>query len=121
MIQRWRLTRDLDYARKVYPFLLATAEFWDHYLVLQDGHYVSLKDALAENSGDNTNPATTLSFLRLLYPGLIEISTRLNLDQDRQAKWREILEKAQPVHHRPRVQPQGTAEARARRCSKTAW
>jgi hypothetical protein len=97
MIQRWRLSRDLDYARKVYPFLLATAEFWDHYLVLQNGRYVSLNDALAENSGDNTNPATTLSFLRLLYPDLIEISTRLNVDQDRRAKWREILVKLSPL------------------------
>ncbi len=96
MIQRWRLTRDLDYARKVYPFLEATAEFWDHYLVLQDGRYFSLNDALAENSGDNTNPATTLSFLRLLYPGLIEISTMLNRDQDHQAKWHEILDKLSP-------------------------
>ena len=96
MIQRWRFSRDLDYARKVYPFLLATAEFWDHYLVLQNGRYVSLNDALAENSGSNTNPATTLSFLRLLYPGLIEISTKLNLDQDRRIKWNEILQKLSP-------------------------
>ena len=101
MIQRWRLTRDLDYARKVYPFLLATAEFWDHYLVLQNGHYAALKDALGENSGDNVNPATTLSFLRLLYPSLIEISTKLNLAQDRRAKWREILEKLSPFTNVP--------------------
>jgi len=96
MIQRWRLTRDLDYARKVYPFLVATAEFWDHYLVLRNGHYVSLKDAVSEGSGDNVNPATTLSFLKLFYPSLIEISTKLNLDGDRRAKWQEILGKLGP-------------------------
>jgi len=96
MIQRWRLTRDLDYARKVYPFLLATTEFWDNYLVLQNGHYAALKDALGEGSGDNVNPATTLSFLRLLYPSLIEISTKLNLNSDRRAKWQEILGKLSP-------------------------
>ncbi len=96
MVQRWRLTRDLAYARKVYPFLKGTAEFWDDYLVLKDGHYKSLKDALCENSGDNTNPATTISFLRLLYPSLVEISQKLNLDADERAKWNEILQKLSP-------------------------
>jgi alpha-L-fucosidase 2 len=96
MIQRWRLSRDLDYARKVYPFLLATAEFWDRYLVLQNGHYAALKDAIGEGSGDNVNPATTLSFLRLLYPSLIEISTKLSRDQDRRAQWHEIFQKLSP-------------------------
>jgi len=96
MIQRWRLTRDLDYARKVYPFLVATAEFWDNCLVFQNGHYASVKDAVSEGSGDNVNAATTLSFLRLLYPSLIEISTKLNLNLDCRAKWREIVDKLAP-------------------------
>jgi len=97
MVHRWRLSRDTDYARKIYPFLLGTADFWDNYLVLnEDGHYVSLNDAAAEGSGNNTNPATTLSFLRLLYPSLIEISTKLNIDADRRAKWSEILKKLSP-------------------------
>ena len=96
MIQRWRLTRDLDYARKVYPFLVATAEFWDNYLVLQNGHYASLNDAVSEGSGNDVNAATTLSFLQLLYPSLIEISTKLNLNPDRRAKWREVLGKLSP-------------------------
>ncbi len=96
MVQRWRLTRDDAYAKKVYPFLKGTADFWDDYLVLQDGRYVALKDALCENSGDNTNPATTLSFIRLLYPSLIEISERLNVDADHRAKWHDVLDKLSP-------------------------
>ncbi|MEI6644959.1 MAG: LamG-like jellyroll fold domain-containing protein [bacterium] len=96
MVQRWRLARDLAYARKAYPFLKATAEFWDSYLVLKDGRYSSLKDAVHEGSGDNTNPATTISFLKLLYPSLIEISARLNVDADQRDKWQETLDKLSP-------------------------
>jgi hypothetical protein len=91
MVQRWRYTRDVAYAKKVYPFLKETADFWDHYLVLQNGRYVDLDDAAAENTGANTNPATTLAFLRLVYPCLLEMSTTLHVDEDRRAKWQNIL------------------------------
>jgi hypothetical protein len=101
IVQRWRLTHDPEYARKAYPFLKATAEFWDDYLVLKDGCYFALNDAVCENSGNNTNPATTISFLKLLYSNLIEISKRLNIDQDRVAKWQDILEKLSPFTYVP--------------------
>jgi hypothetical protein len=94
--QRWRLTRSPDYADEVYPFLKGTADFWDAYLTFADGRYSSLNDAVCENSGNNTNPAATLSFLRLFYPCVLEISERLNVDADRRAKWRDIIAKLSP-------------------------
>ena len=101
MVMRWRLTRDLKYAEKVYPFLKGTAEFWDDYLVLKDGRYVSLKDAVAERSGDNTNPATTISFLNLFYPSLLEISQKLNRDADLRPKWQDIMVRLSPFTYAP--------------------
>ena len=95
-VMRWRLTHDLDYARKVYPFLLETADFWDNYLTLQNGRYVDLDDAAGENK-QNDNPATSLAFLRLLYPTLIELSQQLHLNPDRTAKWKDILDRLSPL------------------------
>jgi hypothetical protein len=98
MVQRWRLTRDEKYAREIYPFLKGTADFWDAYLTFENGHYNSRNDAVCESGGTNhdKNPATTLSFLRLLYPAVIEISERLNTDADRRAGWRNVLDKLSP-------------------------
>ena len=98
MIQRWRLTRDQEYARKVYPFLREVADFWESYLVLKDGHYQSLDDSVCEGSGSgkDVNPATTLSFLRLLYPSLIEISELLGKDEEKRSVWNDTLSKLSP-------------------------
>jgi hypothetical protein len=88
-VMRWRYTHDLSYAKKIYPFLKGTADFWDHYLVLKDGHYVDLDDAAGENK-KNDNPATSLAFLRLLYPAMIEISGDLGIDQEKVPLWKDI-------------------------------
>jgi hypothetical protein len=95
--QRWRYTHDLAYAKKIYPLLKGLADFWDNYLVMQNGRYVDLDDSACENSGSDTNPATTLSFLRLVYPCLIEISQLLNVDADRVPKWNDIMAKLSPL------------------------
>ncbi len=101
MVMRWRLTRDLKYAEKVYPFLKGTADFWGDYLVLKDGRYVSLNDAVAERSGDNVNPATTISFLKLLYPSLLEISQKLNRDAALRPQWQDIMARLSPFTYVP--------------------
>jgi hypothetical protein len=95
-VMRWRLTYDLKYAKKIYPYLKGTADYWNNYLVFQNGRYVDLDDGAGENK-QNDNPATTLSFLRLLYPALIDISQRLNIDQDCVAKWNDILHHLSPL------------------------
>ena len=95
-IMRWRYTRDLAYARRVYPFLKGTADFWDKALVLRDGYYVDPKDCAAEGKESDT-PATTLAFLRQLYPTMIELSSLLQVDQDRVPAWKVNLEKLSPL------------------------
>ncbi len=95
-IMRWRQTRDIDYAKKVYPLLKGTTDFWDNALVLRDGWYVDPKDCAAEGKESDT-PSTTMSFLRLLYPTMIELSSLLKVDQDRTPHWKEILEKLAPL------------------------
>jgi hypothetical protein len=95
--QRWRYTHDLAYAKKIYPLLKGVADFWDNYLVLKDSRYVDLDDSACEQSGSDTNPATTLSFLRLVYPCLMEISRLLNVDADRRDRWNDIVTNLSPL------------------------
>ena len=93
-VQRWHFTRDAAYARKVWPFLTGVADYWDHELKLVNGRYVDFNDAPDEHlwgSADDVNPATTIGFLNMLYPALIEMSHQLNTGQEMRATWSRIL------------------------------
>jgi hypothetical protein len=93
-IQRWRYTHDAAYARKVWPFLTGVAEYWDHDLTLVNGRYVDFNDAADEHlwgPSSGVNPATTIGFLRMLYPALIEMSRQLHTDENLQSTWREVF------------------------------
>ncbi|MBT3202077.1 MAG: hypothetical protein HN350_19415 [Phycisphaerales bacterium] len=101
MILRYRYTYDKKYARRVYPYLLAVADFWEDYLEYENGRYVINNDSFGEvgpwqkngwqkGYGDR-NPITSLGFLRVFFKAMIEISDDLNADRKRQAAWRHIL------------------------------
>ena len=94
---RWRYTLDKNYAVKVYPYLKGVADFWDSYLVLTNGVYMDYNDAVSESSGNDVNPATTISFLRLVYPVVVQMSEALNCDADHRAKWNDIINRLAPL------------------------
>lgn len=99
-VQRWRYTRDAAYARKMWPFLTGVADFWDHDLKLVNGRYVDQNDAEDEHlwgPAADTNPATVIGFLHMLYPALIDMSEQLNMGQEMRAAWRERLEHLSPL------------------------
>lgn len=99
-IQRWRYTRNKAYARLVWPFLRGVAAYWDHDLKFVNGHYESRDDAPDETlfgPTDAVNPATTLAFLGLLYPALIDMSRQLHRDAGKRSKWRHILAHLSPL------------------------
>ena len=87
---RWKYTLDTNYAAKVYPYLKGVADFWDSYLVLRGNQYMDFHDSAWEQSGDDTNPATTLSFIHLVYPALVQMSEALNVDAESRARWNDI-------------------------------
>ena len=92
-IQRWRYTHSAAYARKIWPFLAGVARFWDHDLKWVHGRYVDEDDAPDEHlwgAAQDRNPATTIGFLRMLYPALIVMSRQLHRDEGRRATWRRI-------------------------------
>lgn len=95
---RWRYTRDTNYAAKVYSFVKGVSDFWDNDLVLSNNQYVDYNDAAGESwSTSDMNPATTLAFIQLVYPALIEMSQALNVDSNRRAKWSDVVARLSPL------------------------
>lgn len=103
MLMRHYSTYDEDYAHKVYPYMLACADFWEDYLKLEDGRYVIHMDHFNEvmpnhrNKGQwrhrlgDFNSTLSLGLVRMLFKGMVDMSEFLGVDADRQPKWRDIL------------------------------
>ena len=101
MFMRFYHTYDRDYAEKVYPFIRSVADFWEDYLVYENGRYVSYNDNFwevgpwegkdyKEGYGD-INPTVSLGLCRMLFTGIVEMSRFLERDADKVEKWEHIL------------------------------
>jgi alpha-L-fucosidase 2 len=108
MLMRFYSTYDVDYARRIYPYLLACADFWEDYLKLENDRYVIYMDHYGEvmpnlrnqghwrqNLGD-FNSTLSLGLVKMLFKGLIEVSTFLKKDAARQEKWQHIVTHISP-------------------------
>jgi len=123
MFMRFYHTYDLEYAKKVYPFLLELADFWEDYLRFEpfdklrpeDGRYVIYKshvwevnswtkEAREESYDLDTNGCVPLGMVRMLFKGLLEVSEELKLNAGRREKWRHILAHISPF---PMVEQDG--------------
>ena len=93
MAQHWRCTYDVEYGKKIYPYALAVADFWEDYLRFENGRYVIYNDAIHEGSGNNKNPLLSLGLVRNAFDLIIDLSASLKIDENRQAKWKDILSK----------------------------
>ncbi|MBE9583233.1 hypothetical protein IM792_02115 [Mucilaginibacter sp. JRF] len=93
MAQHWRCNYDKDYGRLIYPYVLATIDFWEDYLTFEQGRYVIYRDAITEKSGYNKNPLMTLALLRNALELILDMSKELNRDAPRRAKWQDMLNK----------------------------
>ena len=88
---RWYHTYDPAYAKKVYPFVLEVANFWEDYLKFEDGRYVVHNDSIQEMSGPNFNSPLSLGLAFNSLALALDMSSELGVDKDRQEKWRHIL------------------------------
>ncbi len=112
MARRWYTTYDLDYGRKVYPFVREVARFWEDYLKFEatpeamieatkglppelrqppDGRYVSYHDG-ANEDGQDTNPAVSLAFIRNVLRLATDLSAALQTDEQERIRWQEIVQ-----------------------------
>ena len=93
MAQHWRCTYDKEYGRKIYPYALAVVNFWEDYLKFENGRYVIYDDAIHEGSGKDKNPILSLGLVRNAFNLILDLSASLKIDENRQAKWKDILDK----------------------------
>lgn len=103
MLMRFYSTYDTDYAQRIYPYLLACADFWEDYLKLENGRYVIYMDHYGEvmpnlrNNGQwrqllgDFNSTLSLGLVKMLFKGIIEVSTFLKKDIPRREKWQDIV------------------------------
>lgn len=106
MVMRWYSTYDLEYAKKIYPFFLAVADFWEGYLEKRDGIYNVVHDAIHEipyykddfdpeeykTEINEENNLLTLGLLRMFFKCIVDISAELGVDEERRKNWKDILE-----------------------------
>ena len=97
MSKRFYHTYDLDYARKIYPYLIEVANFWENCercLEFANGRYAIVNDCLNETHKrpDDVNPPNCMGVVMLNFQTLIDISKELDVDADRRKKWQHILD-----------------------------
>lgn len=103
MLMRFYSTYDKDYAQRVYPYLLACADFWEDYLTYEDGRYIIKMDHFYEimpnkrNQGvwrpllGDVNSTLSLGLVKMLFKGIVDMSIFLLQDEDRRTKWNDII------------------------------
>ncbi len=92
MAMRWQATYDLDYARKVYPFIRCVADFWQDYLRWDGNRYVSASDSIHEGSGEDLNSILSLGLIRCVLETAIDMSRSLEVDHELHGTWHHILD-----------------------------
>lgn len=97
MAQHWRHTYDKNYGKRIYPYVLAVADFWEDFLVFEDGQYQIYRDADSEKSGFTKNPGMSIALLKNALELAIDLSETLGKDEDRRAKWQDIIEHLRPL------------------------
>ncbi len=111
MIFRWKTTRDTEYAKNhAYPYLKECLQFFEDYAVYENGRYNILKDAAHEvpyykpdfteekykKTVNDKNNVLTLGLLRMGLEAGIDMARALGIDEDKQAKWKDMLDKTAP-------------------------
>ncbi|MDQ6479416.1 glycosyl hydrolase family 95 catalytic domain-containing protein [Dyadobacter sp. LHD-138] len=103
MLMRFYSTYDRAYARRIYPYMLECANFWEDYLKFENGRYVIYMDHYGEvmpnlkNKGQwrdqlgDFNSTLSIGLVKMLFKGIIDVSSFLKVDQARVEKWRHIV------------------------------
>jgi hypothetical protein len=113
MLMRFYSTYDRQYASLIYSFVREVGQFWEDYLRFEGGRYVTYEDAVREagpwrqgprwwQHKDDFNSAPSLSFVRVVFKGLLDMSKELGVDAEHRGKWQDILDhlRAFPLQER---------------------
>ncbi len=103
MLMRFYSTYDIAYARRIYPYMLECANFWEDYLKFENGRYVIYMDHYSEvmpnlkNKGQwrdqlgDFNSTLSVGLVKMLFKGIIDVSSFLKVDDARVGKWQHIV------------------------------
>lgn len=103
MMMRFYSTYDSAYAKRVYPYILECANFWEDYLKFENGRYVIYMDHFNEvmpnlrHNGQwrdrlgDFNSTLSLGLVKMLFKGIVDVSTYLDVDHNRREKWNHII------------------------------
>jgi hypothetical protein len=90
LINHYFYTLDEAFARRfAYPFVKASADFYEDFLVFEDGRYLMYSGA--REGGADLNPCAALANVLFTLKGAIEMSEDLGVDADRRVKWRHMI------------------------------
>jgi len=93
MAPRWYTTLDLDYGRRIYPFVLQMAAFWQHYVTWDEANkrYLIENDSCHEGSGQDMNSCVSLALCRLALTLALDLGRALEEEAERYEAWEYIL------------------------------
>ena len=130
MLMRFYSTYDEDYARRIYPYLLACADFWEDYLKWENGRYVIEMDHYGEvypnlrNKGQwrqllgDYNSTLSLGLVKMLFKGMLEVSSYLKTDDSRRQHWEHIYKHLSQF---PTEEEDGRVRLKSVEKSPSAW
>jgi len=95
MLMRFYSTYDEEYARKIYPFVAACADFYADFVKERDGRFIITDDTFNEELpwGENIhdcNSTTALGLARMSFRGASALSEFLGEDQDKRERWQYV-------------------------------
>jgi len=80
-------TYDEQFTKRVYPFVKATAIFWQHYLKKDGDRYIIEDDAIQEGAYGTVNGILSLALVPMVFKTAIDMSTLLGVDKDLRSDW----------------------------------
>jgi alpha-L-fucosidase 2 len=94
MASRWYCTLDETYGKKIYPFVIQLALFWQNYLTWdnESNTYIIEKDSSHEGSPiDERNSWVSLALCRLTFVLVIDLSKAMEEDNANINVWEKII------------------------------
>jgi alpha-L-fucosidase 2 len=93
MLNHYYYTPSAAYAASIWPTISASATFYQNYLTSNGTTYDDLDDSQVENDPyPETNGTMSLSFIRNLFQGAINLSDVLGESSSQRATWQNILD-----------------------------
>ena len=90
-INHYTYTLDGEFLKeKAWPVMLACADFYEDYLVFEDGRYV-FKESAAREGGGDTNPCYPLAYCSFVFKSCLQVADIMEIPESRLEKWRHII------------------------------